>query len=210
MKTEDLIAALAADTRPATTPFRKGLMTLGLALALVAAAVAGLWHVRPDLAQALQGPALLKTLTPALLAVLALGLVRALARPEDEGWRVWAPVLALLGAFGLALGYSVMRGGLLDTVAALDIKRALTCLISVPILSLPPLAALLWSMRAGAPAHPARAGAIGGLVAGASAAALYSLHCPEDTLLFFTLVYSVPVLAMTGLGGVLGARLLRW
>lgn len=210
MKTDDLIAALAADTTPAASPLARALKALVPALSVVAVAVLALWRVRPDLAEAMQGAALFKTLTPALIALAALVLTRALARPEDGTRRDWAPVLGLLAALAVALVYGLARDGFAGAVAALDTRNTLTCLISVPILALLPLAAMLWALRAGAPAHPARTGAVAGLVAGAAAAAVYSLHCPQDTLMFFTLAYSAPVLLITGLGGVLGARLLRW
>lgn len=64
MKTEDLIDALAAGLEPAK-PARPSPALLGAAAAAAVAAVALLLGVRPDLAQALQGPIpWLKGITP--------------------------------------------------------------------------------------------------------------------------------------------------
>ena len=39
---------------------------------------------------------------------------------------------------------------------------------------------------------------------------VYSLHCPEDAMLFFIPAYGTMILTMTAAGAALGPRLLRW
>ncbi len=88
--------------------------------------------------------------------------------------------------------------------------NALHCLKSIPMLGLAPLAAILLSLRQGAPEHPAIAGAAAGLLAGAIGAALYATHCPDDSPLFVAVWYTLAITFITGLGAIAGARLLRW
>ncbi|MEO8315782.1 MAG: NrsF family protein [Pseudomonadota bacterium] len=47
------------------------------------------------------------------------------------------------------------------------------------------------------------------LLAGAVGAALYALHCTDDSPLFVATWYSLAILAMTGAGAIAGARWLR-
>ena len=63
----------------------------------------------------------------------------------------------------------------------------------MPALAVPLLAAVLWALSAGAPLHPGRTGAAGGLAAGALAAALYSLYCDQDTALFVLPAYGAAI-----------------
>jgi len=209
MRTDDLIAALAADGVPGPNPARR------LALILPAAglsllAVLTFWGVRPDLSPAMQSGAALKTLVPAVLALVAGLLATGLARPGAQvAGR--AVALASLGA-ALAAGFAaaLAAGGLSGMVAALSTPTTLTCLFSVPVLSLPILAAVLWALRAGAPLHAARTGLVAGLAAGALGAAIYSLYCDKDMALFVLPAYGTAVAAVAALGGAIGARVLRW
>jgi len=209
MKTDDLIAALGADTVPGPDPTRR------LALVLPAAglsllAVLTLWGVRTGLAGALQSAAVLKTLVPLVLALVAGLLATGLARP---GMRVTGRVIALVvlvAVLAAGLAAALAAGGLSGMVAALSTPTTLICLLSVPVLSLPILAAVLWALRAGAPLHATRTGMVAGLAAGALGASIYSLYCDKDMALFVLPAYGTAVAAVAVLGGVIGARVLRW
>jgi hypothetical protein len=85
-----------------------------------------------------------------------------------------------------------------------------TCALSILVLSLPLLGALLWVLRQMAPTRPALAGAVAGAMASSMAAGIYSLHCTETAFGFFTVWYGAGMLAVSMLGALLGARLLRW
>jgi hypothetical protein len=209
MKTDDLIAALAADDLPRPDPARRLALVLPAA-ALSLVAVALLWGVRPDLLAAWQTAAVLKTVVPAGLAVLAGWLAMGLARPAV---RVTGRALGLAGlGAALAAGFAaaVAAGGVGGVVKAVSMPNFWTCLFSVPVLSLPILGAVLWALRAGAPLHPARTGLVAGLAAGALGTAVYSLYCDKDMALFVFPAYGLAVLAVAALGGALGARVLRW
>ena len=53
-------------------------------------------------------------------------------------------------------------------------------------------------------------GAVLGLFAGAMAALVYTLHCPELSPAFLVVWYSLGMLIPAAVGAALGERLLRW
>ena len=53
-------------------------------------------------------------------------------------------------------------------------------------------------------------GAMAGLLAGGITAALYTIHCPEDSLLYIAAWHVPAVVLLAGLGALLGNRYLRW
>jgi hypothetical protein len=210
MKTDDLIAALAADTLPRMTVGQRLLRALPAAFALSLAGFLMVRGVRPDLGQALASAAVLKTVVPLLLAALAgalaLGLARPGARPVASAGAVAALAATLVAAFLAALADDASMG----LAASLGKPSLVTCLTTVPALAVPLLAAVIWALSAGAALHPGRTGAAAGLAAGALAAALYSLYCDQDAALFVLPAYGTAVLLVTLAGAFAGARLLRW
>ena len=85
-----------------------------------------------------------------------------------------------------------------------------SCPWLVLMLSAPIFAGLLWSFRKLAPTRLHAAGAVAGLGAGAWAATIYCLHCPEVSAIFVLTWYSLGILLAAGIGALLGPRLLRW
>jgi hypothetical protein len=144
------------------------------------------------------------------IAIPAFLLVRSLTRPDFQpGKRIW----------WLALGPAlIVTGILLEMVsspadgwhAQMIGHNSFVCLIVIPLLSLAPLAAVLYALKAGAPANPTIAGAVGGLLSSGIAATLYASHCPDDSPMFVAAWYSVGFVLMTALGAAIGSRLLRW
>jgi hypothetical protein len=116
----------------------------------------------------------------------------------------------LLAGLGLLLAYGLATTSMARIGEILDTPDYLNCLISVPALSALPLAGTLWALRAGAPLRPGLAGAAAGLVAGGAAAAIYSLHCPHDNIMYFFPAYGIAMAMVTLAGGLIGARVLRW
>lgn len=208
--TEALIAALGR--APAPEPLRRGGGLLGLiaaALALGMGAVLGVLGLRLDLGAALAVPlTAAKTLLPLGLAALALPLLRRSTRPEGRAplWPFLAPAAlaaALFGARALALAPAARPVELMGGTAA-------ACLLSITLISAGPLGAGLWALRRGASTRPARTGALLGLAVGALATVGYSLHCTEDSPMFYVTWYGLAIALMTALGALAGARLLRW
>jgi len=210
MRTEQLIAALAADAGPrASAQVRIAGATAGAAVLSVAALLA-VWGPRTDLAAALVSPAVSKSLLPLALAGIALWLAARLSRPEATGRAGWVATAALGLGVAAAFAVALAAGGVGGLAAEMARPSLRTCLVSVPLLSVPLLAGLLWAMRAAAPARPPMAGLALGLAAGGGAAAIYSLHCTEDAALFFLPAYAVAMAPAVLAGLVLGGRMLRW
>jgi len=81
---------------------------------------------------------------------------------------------------------------------------------AIPALSLPSLAGALIGLRHGAPARPAVAGAIAGLLSAGLAATLYASHCTDDSPLFVATWYTIATALVTAIGALAGAKLLRY
>lgn len=227
MKTDDLIAALAADTAP-EPPLRRRLpWMVGPALAVTLLAALLLLGPRPDLARALVSPlGMLKTLAPMAVAAAAAVLMLRLAHPlpglvaaggaggqaaasgAGQGLRmVFAGVALMLLA---AVVWTLATHPPAAWPALLIGETVFACLVSIPALSLLLLAAALAVVRAGAPLRLRAAGAAAGFLAGALATTVYSLHCTEDSPLFYTMWYGSGIAVVTALGALLAPRVLRW
>ncbi len=213
MKTEDLIATLAAEPAPppAASLERRAGMGAVAGLAVTVVLFLAVLGPRANLGAALSDPVVLaKTLMPLLLALFAGALALRSARPAVPsgvpGRIVWLVPAAVGALFFWALGATEAGQRL---VAFLG-HSTQVCIPAITVLSLPILAGLIHAMRGGAPVHPARSGALAGLAAAGMAAAIYSLFCTEDSPLFYAVWYSVAIGVATGIGAVVGRRFLRW
>ena len=212
MKTADLIAALAAEPPP--PPLRLG-RRVALALVLGAGLSAVLFMTalgpRHDFVAAahtmrfdLKFVDTLALLLPSVL--LAVRLLRPEARPG-------ALVAALVAPFILLGGAAVVE--LVVTPTDLWLTRlvgtnALHCLTLIPLMSIPPLAALIVAMRAGAPSHPALTGALAGAAAAGAAATIYATNCTDDSPLFVVSWYPLATLIVVAAGALAGRKWLQW
>lgn len=211
MRTETLIRALAADTQPAPPPAR--MLAIGLPVAL-GLALAGLWLVlglREDLAAALAVPqSALRLVLSGALALIGLRMVLTLARPEG---RLLVRLLPL-AAVGVAAAGLLTWAWLVTPPDARQMalmgKTVVTCLVTIPILSILPVAVALTALRRSATTAPALAGFAAGLCGSAAAAGIYALHCTEDNPLFYITWYGLAMLGVTAMATLIGARLLRW
>lgn len=89
-------------------------------------------------------------------------------------------------------------------------KTMTTCLVTIPLLSVLPVATLLYVLRQGATTAPMRAGFVAGLAGSGFAAAIYALHCTEDSPLFYVTWYGLAIMGVTLVSTLIGARALRW
>lgn len=211
MRTEDLIRALADDSVSRPEPVMRRFVTLALVGVLAATCMFTLILTpRPDLSAVVATPRVTFKFLIILTLVGAAGpLAFRVMRPEARSslWSVLVPVLALL-AVGVAA--ELMSSPPAAWRPLLIGSNALACLALVPLLSLLPLGAILAALRYGAPSHPRLAGAIAGLLAGGIGAALYALHCPDDSPLFVAAWYGLSIMVVTTLGAALGASWLLW
>ncbi|MCC7327184.1 MAG: DUF1109 domain-containing protein [Burkholderiales bacterium] len=214
MKTDDLLVLLAAgagpvDTRLPVRRFRWALVMATLAGIVVMAASLG---VRPTLGRDTGLPMFwFKELF--CLALAAIGLVAALriARPGATrlAWPM-ALLAALLVVMGAAAGFQLWAAPAQDRLGVWLGLSWNQCPFNIVVLSAPFFIALIWGMKQLAPTRLRLAGAIAGFGSGAMGALVYSLHCPELTAPFIVTWYVLGMLVSTGLGALLGPRLLRW
>ena len=208
MRTDDLIRALAADeVKPASVGARLAL--LPLALLMAGAVLLGIIGIRPDLGAALMAPiTALKNLLPLALGLVALVLAVRMARPDAT-----VPVAGLIAFPLVALAlfaYGLSQMPMADWGRGVMGHSAAFCVPAIVLTALLPLVASMRAMRAGASTAPKRSGALTGLACGALSTAIYALHCNEDNPLFFVTWYGLAILIVSGIGAVLGRRLLRW
>ncbi|MFK8252979.1 NrsF family protein [Ancylobacter terrae] len=211
MRTDDLIRGLAADVRP-TRGLGAGLagaLAAGLAGALVLFAL--ILTPRAGMPGLLADPrVLLKFAVSLSLAAAASLTALRLVRPGAAAGRAarLLAVPALLLAAGVA-GELLARPSS-DWMPDLVGHSAFYCTVLVPLISAPLLGAALLALRRGAPSSPALAGAAAGLLAGGIGAALYALHCGDDSPLFLLVWYGIAITAVTGAGALIGRRVLAW
>lgn len=213
MKTNDLIAMLAteASATPTVSPLRRCVQATAAGIAISLALVLTLWGLNPALNALAHTPAFwVKVVWLTLMCVFAAPVVMHLARPGvAAGKSVWGIAAALVCMALLAL----MQVAAVDADAGIQLMLGGSwevCSASIAALSVPLLAALLWMLRGMAPTRPALAGASAGLMAGAMASLVYSLHCTETAYAFVAVWYMAGIAVMTGVGALLGSRLLRW
>jgi hypothetical protein len=212
MKTADLIAALAAEPPP--PPLRLG-RRVALALILGAAISAALFMTalgpRADFDAAAHTMRFdLKFVDTLALLLPSVLLAARLLRPEA---RPGALVAALVAPFVLLGGAVIVE--LVVTPADLWMTRligtnALHCLTLIPLMSIPPLTALIVAMRAGAPSHPALTGALAGAAAAGTAATIYAANCTDDSPLFVASWYPLATLIVVAAGALAGRKWLQW
>jgi hypothetical protein len=211
MKTDDLIRALTADTvRPVAS---RTLLLLGLVPSLAIAALA-VWlslGFRADLATAMTTPvSVVRILLTGLLGIAATRLALLLARPEGSATaRLWPLAAVAVAALGLLLWAYVSTPAEARQMATVG-KTMTTCLVTIPLLSILPVGSLLVMLRRGATTAPAKAGFVAGLAGAGFAAAVYALHCTEDSPLFYVTWYGLAIMGVAIVSAMIGARSLRW
>jgi hypothetical protein len=213
MKTEDLINMLATGAAPVSSAAVASRFAWGLGCGLMGAVflMALVFGVRTDIAQAATLPIFwAKVLVPAIGALTALPLTMRLScpgRPSGPAPLVLAALLLLAwGSVGAAL-FDESPAERTEMIFGATWK---TCAFNITLLALPLFGAAFWVIKGLAPTRPAWAGASAGLLAGASAASLYALHCPEMAAPFLGIWYVLGIAIPAVLGALLGPRLLRW
>jgi hypothetical protein len=211
MDTDQLIRTLAADNHRARP------VGFTLMLALLAAAPVSLLMffselgVRPDVMVAMRNPFFdLKFAVTLALAVSAIAVSLHLSRPEASlrgfGWWLLVPA----GILVAGISGEMMMPQRAPMMTRLVGHNSRACMMAIPAMSLPLLVGALIGLRHGAPARPAVAGAIAGLVSAGLAATLYASHCTDDSPLFVATWYTIAVALVTAIGALAGSKLLRY
>ncbi|MDR6535527.1 DUF1109 domain-containing protein [Variovorax soli] len=213
MKTDELVALLAARAEPVQrhAAARRLALALAVGLPLSVATMVFEYGVRRDLVQTLFWPMFwVKLLFPACVAVAGFVLVQRLARPGVRVRAAWlgvaVPVL-LVWALGLAAWL----------MAPVDERAAMvwgqtwrTCVFNIAFIALPVFVASLVALKSLAPTRPALAGAAAGAMSAGAGAAVYALHCPELAAPFLAIWYVMGMALPVAAGALIGHRMLRW
>jgi hypothetical protein len=212
VKTDDLIAALVKDQAARSPKPRTAIVCAVIAGAVIAAVffMSFLNH-RPDIAEAAQTYRFLfKFVFTLTLAASAIGLVFQIFRPEALPGR-WLWLIAL--APGMLLAAALAEFLVMPSPTWMPRMIGISplfCLFVICLLSIGPLLALLAALRYGAPSNPGLAGALAGLASGGVAAAVFVIHCPNDSPLFVITWYSLAIGLVTLVGYFAGRRWLAW
>ena len=209
MRTDDLLNMLGNDQ--VTEPPSGVVLWRWLVPALVLSfgAMAFGLGVRLPLGQSLFLPEVLpKFVVPLVLGLLAAPVALRFARPLAKPRLGWLWVFPVLGLALLAYAYLTTPSQ--ARMMAFTGKTIMPCLVSIPALSAPLLAAFLVALRRGAVVTPMRAGLIAGFAAGGLGTAIYALHCTEDSPLFYVTWYGAGILVTAGVGALIGRKVLRW
>ena len=213
MKTDTLIETLAQDLAPVPRNAIRRRLMLGLfgggAITLLVVGIT--LGFRPDLGLAMRGFTFwMKWAYTISLGLSALFVVARLARPEPVRLRRFWPVIIPFVLLAIVAAGEMAHVPASDWLAMWLGKTWTKCPWLVLLLSGPIFIGLLWSFRRLAPTRLRAAGAAAGLAAGAWAATLYCLHCPEVSALFVLTWYTLGIGLAAGIGAVVGPRLLRW
>lgn len=213
MNTDDLIVRLSADVTPVRRRAVGRRLAIGSAVGVIVSAfyVVAMMGVRPDLMIAMHGfPFWMKWGYTISLSVASLVVTAQLARPDSDRlrwlWLMAIPVLLLAGTGAMELIHTPPGEWLAMWLG----QSWMVCPWRVLALAMPIFVGLLWSFRKLAPTRLRAAGAAAGLAAGAFAATIYCLHCPEVSAIFVLTWYSLGILLAASLGALVGPRLMRW
>ena len=211
MNTERLIHDLASDLRSTAGLPRGGsklaIMTV-LASMVTLGAILLLFSRSPHFEHGPSATIVFSAAAGLALAVIAFRAVLKSGYPEEgTGLRSFlVPPAILLSGLVLEL-FRVPEASWTNRLWGQDSTACFCCVV---VLSLPILAAVLIALRDSAPTRPWLSGAMAGLLAGGIAAALYTLHCPEDSLLFVATWHVLAIVTVSVCGALVARRFLRW
>jgi hypothetical protein len=213
MNTDELIAALAMDTKPV----RSGQAAFGLVAALTAGTAAAMALIAIFIGDPLLGTRSVSVMTFGVkmafttsLLLLAGYLLYQSGRPGHEPGRglPWIAAPFVLVAILAAIALASAPAGVTHTLIFGSSWQV--CLLSVSLLSIPVYAMLLVALRRLAPTDLRLTGLLAGLTSGATAALVYALHCPETSPAFLLIWYGLGIVAAGLAGRAAGPLLLRW
>lgn len=213
MKTDELAKLLATGVEAVDrrAPLRRAAVAVAFGV-LIAGALMALWlGIRPTLVQDAGTPMLwVKFAFVAWLAVGGAIAALRLARPGGRVTRVPGVLATPLLVMWVLAGIALAGADAPQRTTLLLGQTWSACPFNIAVLSLPVLAAALWSMRGFAPTRLAWAGGAVGLFAGAAGAFVYAFHCPELAAPFLGLWYVLGMLIPAAIGALIGPRVLRW
>ena len=213
MKTDALIETLASRGHAveAGALARRYAGSLAAAAAVTALVTFSTLGFRHDFDQAVARPMFwVKLAFVASLAILAVLAAYRAGLPARRVSPLVRGVVGVIGGLWVVAAVALAEGAPADRVALLLGDTWRTCPWLIAGLSIPTFVALASALRRMAPTHPRRAGALAGFASGATAALVYSFHCPELAAPFLGTWYVLGMLLPAVAGALLGERLFRW
>ncbi|WP_010217706.1 NrsF family protein [Sphingomonas sp. PAMC 26621] len=213
MSNDALIDTLVDDLRPVRWPKFGPRIVILLALAIIElVAFLALGTLRTDIGAALGRAAFWwKMAGLGILAILGIGVALRSFSPVSsprKGLRRWALALAGIVLAGALLNFAGL--GLEGLMGRLMWRMGVECLTVMTVLSVPPVIALGYMMRRGAPTDHAASAAAVGVAAAAWGAFIFAFHCPSDDPLYIVFWYALGCLAITLPTRALLPLLSRW
>ena len=213
MKTDDLISMLSTGVAPVDLHFAAKRFKLALAggSMLAILLMVALFGINPNLRDATTLPMFwVKFAFPAALFLLGLLLTARVAIP-GRPWRRVAQSVPLPVLTMFLLAAAVLFNAAPQERLPMVLGDTWTvCAIRIALVSSPLFLATFWAVSGLAPTQLRLAGACAGLLAGGLGSVVYALHCPEMAAPFIAVWYTAGVVLTSGLGALLGPRLLRW
>lgn len=213
MKTVDFIDFLSngPEVLPVIPMVRRYTLYVLSALMLSALMNQLIYGIRADLILSMHEPYFwIKIVFCASLALPAYKVLFMLGHPGSAiKWLWWAMALPLL-LMCVASAWVLSNANEHEWGMMILGQTWRSCPFNITLLSLPLMIFSLWLGKSLAPTHLLLTGACAGFFSGASAAVIYCLHCPESSVPFITLWYSLGVCLSTACGAYLGPKSLRW
>lgn len=186
---------------------------LGLSVGALAAllAMTAALGLRPDLTSAAGTAAFwLKWAFTLSLTWASFIVARRLGRPGGQvGW-AWLGLALPVGLAAIAAFAELAATPPTLRIAVWLGSTAARCPIAIAALAAPVFMSLVWVFRRFAPTRLRLAGFAAGLLAGAAAATVYALSCPETSVAFLASWYILGLLLAGAAGAGLGPRVLKW
>jgi hypothetical protein len=163
-----------------------------------------LTHLAWTAAKLLFAASVVVTATPLLLRSMRPGLEKKIHTET-----IFLPFLAAIGVALATLTFVTPQtwGVMLRGATSVSSARCLFCIVFFAVV---PFAALICTLRQGAPTRLRLSGAIAGVVAGGLGGAAYAFTCRSDTIPFIAVCYSTAIALCAFIGAQLGPLLLRW
>jgi len=200
MSNDALIDKLVGDLRPVPRP-RLGPQFVTLLILAVVELVGflALGTIRPDLGAALGRAAFWwKMAGLGILALIGENVALQSFSPASlprKGLRRWG--LALTAIVLVGVGIDVAGQGLDGLAARLMWRMGVECLAVMTVLSVPPVIALGYMMRRGAPTDLEASASAVGVAAAAWGAFIFAFHCPSDDPFYIVFWYALGCAAIT-------------
>ena len=213
METDALIQSLSAEAVPVApgAVARRILIGLGLGGATSILLMIAWLGVRPDIREAVAtGMFWVKFAYTVLTGLFMTAALIRLSRPGAKVGALAVVIAAPLLALVVMALVRLMRADPEMRMPLMMGASADVCPWRIFVIGLPVLAGAVWAVRGLAPTRLTVAGLAAGGCAGAFGAAIYGFHCNETASPFVAVWYTLGIAAVALLGGLAGARWLRW